>query len=85
MKQTTLLRRALFLTLVLAGFGISKDAQAQSAEPREENFEDADLIDGEMANPYTDLIGTRRRGVRRTLIRPRTTFVRELTASVEDL
>lgn len=63
-------------------------ASAQSRNPNpdvtEQTFTDADEVDGNRRTAYGDRIPARIRRPRTSLLRPRTTFVRELLASVED-
>lgn len=59
-------------------------AQEPSAPATIYAFED-DLVRGDTLGPDVEVLQTRRRGVRDSLIRARENFVHELFKSVEDL
>jgi len=64
-------------------------APAAAQTPRqpdvtEQTFDDADQVDGSRRTAYEDLIHGQYRLRRTSLLRARTTFVRELIKSVED-
>ncbi len=62
------------------------DAQRDArADVVEHDFADADEVEGDRSTPWGDRLGGRRRGTRRSLIRPRWSFSRELRKSVENL
>ena len=65
----------------------SSRAAAQEAAPEttEFNFEDGDLVTGDLVRPNGELLNVRRRGRRSTLIRIREHFIPEMLKSVEDL
>jgi hypothetical protein len=76
------------VAIVLFACALSSPALAQDrrTEPVTEiDFIDADQVTGERASAYIDLIGARRRNVRETLIRARTSFRPELVKTVEDI
>ncbi len=60
-------------------------AQEAAAETTEFNFEDGDLVTGDLVRPNGELLNVRRRGRRSTLIRIREHFIPEMLKSVEDL
>lgn len=72
------------LLLVDLTFG-SSSASAQEPETTEFNFEDGDLVTGDLVRPNGELLNVRRRGRRSTLIRIREHFIPEMLKSVEDL
>ncbi|MCB9662246.1 MAG: hypothetical protein R3B40_20565 [Polyangiales bacterium] len=72
------------LLLVDLSFG-SSNASAQEPETTEFNFEDGDLVTGDLVRPNGELLNVRRRGRRSTLIRIREHFIPEMLKSVEDL
>ncbi|MEO0321696.1 MAG: hypothetical protein AAF447_01970 [Myxococcota bacterium] len=78
-----MLKRSL---LVLALTSLTLPAAAQRGRrppPVEHDFVDGDQIDGTLRRTREELITSPSRGARQTLIRVRTSFVPELTKSVE--
>jgi hypothetical protein len=53
-------------------------------EPIVYSFED-ELVHGDLVRPDVEVLAARKRAARATLIAPRTSFVRELAKSIEDL
>lgn len=96
MKKAHLMRgrrplaRALWIfgVMFLAG-GLASAVDAQPRHPRadvvEHDFADADQVEGDRNTPWGDRLGGRVPGERRSLIRPRWSFSRELRKSVENL
>lgn len=79
------MKKAAAVLLVLAAASPAY-AQDRSTTPvTEVDFTDADEVTGDRVSPYIDLIGGRRRQLRQSLIRARTTFRPELVKSVEDI
>ena len=60
-------------------------AQEPAPETTEFNFEDGDLVTGDLVRPNGELLNVRRRGRRSTLIRIREHFIPEMLKSVENL
>jgi hypothetical protein len=75
------------LALTLAVLSLSAPALAQDDEPApvQHDFADADEVVGAVQAPLVERLSSRRRSARGSLVRPRTTFVPELYASVENL
>lgn len=77
------------LTLALLLASLATPALAQDRDeppaPVQHEFADADEVLGNTERPLVERLASRRRGARASLVRPRTTFVPELYASVEDL
>jgi hypothetical protein len=73
--------------LLLADLTIGSSSAAAQEEPAttEFNFEDGDLVTGDLVRPNGELLNVRRRGRRSTLIRIREHFIPEMLKSVEDL
>lgn len=96
MKKAHLMRgrrplaRALWIfgVMFLAG-GLASAVQAQPPRSQgdvvEHDFTDADQVEGDRHTAWGDRLGGRVRGERRSLIRPRWSFSRELRQSVENL
>lgn len=73
--------------MMLAG-SVATVASAQRTAQEDvtrHDFTDADEVEGDRSTPWGDRLGGRRRGTRRSLIRPRWSFTRELRKSVENL
>ncbi len=78
-----MLKRTL-VVLALASFTFPVAAQRGNRAPRvEHDFIDGAEIDGTLRRTTVDLINVRTIGPRQSLIRVRTSFVPELTKSVE--
>jgi hypothetical protein len=75
------------LALAFALLSVSVPAFAQDGEPPpvQHDFADADEVVGAVQAPLVERLSSRRRSARGSLVRPRTTFVPELYASVENL
>lgn len=73
------------LLLVDFSFGSSSASAQDQPETTEFNFEDGDLVTGDLVRPNGELLNVRRRGRRSTLIRIREHFIPEMLKSVEDL
>ena len=70
------------LTLVAAAPTMAQEPRHQDVT--EQTFTDGDQVTGDRDNPYGDIIRSHIRLSRESLVRPRTSFVRELLESVED-
>jgi hypothetical protein len=83
MRHTSvLLAFALLTPFTLAA---SASAQGRESEVQVMDFLDGDQVTGEFQTPMVDLLESRRRGRRTTLIRPREHFRAEMLKSVENL
>ena len=80
--KLVVLGAALLLVDLIIG---SSSASAQEPPTTEFNFEDGDLVTGDLVRPNGELLNVRRRGRRSTLIRIREHFIPEMLKSVEDL
>ena len=82
------MRSSLILTVVLGSLVVLSaplDARAQRGtdDAVEHDFVDADVVEGHLKGPLESRIVVRDGALRRSLIRPRTSFTRELRKSVE--
>ena len=77
----------IFGAMLVAGSLVSSaEAQPRNAgEVVEHDFADADRVEGDRNTAWGDRLHARIRGDRRSLIRPRWSFSRELRKSVENL
>ena len=73
--------------LVVGSLASAVDTQPRQTQGDvvEHDFTDADQVEGDRNTPWGDRLGGRVRGERRSLIRPRWSFSRELRKSVENL
>ena len=83
MRNTSvLLALALLAPLTLAA---SASAQGRESEEQVMDFLDGDQVTGDLVGPWEEIMTTRRRALRESLIRPRTHFQQEMLKSVENL
>ena len=73
------------VTVTTVAFAGSATADDDTIPETRITFDDADRVVGDRPTPWGDRLVTRERRGRRSLIRPRVTFVHEILKSVEDL
>lgn len=86
MRNTSvLLALALLAPLTLATTASAQGRGDRSSEVEVMDFLDGDQVTGDLVGPWEEIMTTRRRALRESLIRPRTHFQQEMLKSVENL